>query len=466
MRKTTLFIPVLFLMIILASCASQPQKSSSEGTSQYKDFVDKNSDQPILNNSRNYETRKTAEQEGLGSYCTGKIACEKFCHNHQGECESYCRNNHENPLCRLVFLPRNEARAMENRKPDCTGTGTVLFTSPPMRIEDIDYISPIGQMIGGHVTPIDHGYYTAKDWNPQQGRNDASIFKEVLAPANGIVQSVQSMPKEFQSSSLGDYRIIIDHTCTFYTIYIHVNQLSPKLQAIADTGRTAQVTAGEVIGKAPGFDFSAHDEQVILPGFIVPAHYNGEPWKIHTVDMFNSFAEPIRTQLLEKNIRQQEPQGGKIDYDIDGKLVGNWFEKNTNWYVGRKELAHGYGYWATHLSFAYDGLDPRLVIVSMGNFSNEAMQFAVKENTPNPASIGVETGLVKYMLTRFDYWTNNGRWDRKGFAKITKAEGEDLIEGTVLVRMLDKRTIEFESFPGKKSGEVHGFTENAKFYER
>ncbi|MCH8908147.1 MAG: hypothetical protein IH840_13745 [Candidatus Heimdallarchaeota archaeon] len=29
--------------------------------------------------------------------------------------------------------------------------------------------------------------------------------------------------------------------------------------------------------------------------------------------------------MLEKNPRTVEPFGGKIDYDIDGRLIGNWY---------------------------------------------------------------------------------------------------------------------------------------------
>ena len=68
---------------------------------------------------------------------------------------------------------------------------------------------------------------------------------------------------------------------------------------------------GQVIGKAHyryGLDFSVHDIGVILSGFVVPSHYTS-PWKIHTVDPFDYFAEPLRSQLLVKNARTAEPRG-------------------------------------------------------------------------------------------------------------------------------------------------------------
>ncbi len=350
----------------------------------------------------------------------------------------------------------------------CVGKGPVTFTSPPMKIENIGMIEPIGLMIGGHVTPIDHGYYTANTWLPGEGREDISKFVDIIAPASGIVTSVQSMPSEYSSSSIGDYRIVIHHTCTFYTIYIHVNQLSEKLQSVADTGKTVQVEAGEVIGRAPGFDFSVHNDEITLPGFIVAEHYDAESWKIHTADMFGHFLEPIRAQLLDKNVRQKEPRGGKIDYDIDGRLVGNWFEENTNGYFGKEEYQRSIGYWSTHLAFAYDGLEPSLIIVSMGDFEGEAQQYAVKGNKPDPKEVSAQTGLVKYELVPWQYLTENGReWDRRSFAKITGSKRfDDQVGGVVLVQMLEERKIRFESFPGKIASQVSGFTSNSKIYER
>ncbi|MEK6899565.1 MAG: hypothetical protein AABX05_00420, partial [Nanoarchaeota archaeon] len=123
--------------------------------------------------------------------------------------------------------PQKQETSVEKQQASeslCEGTGVVTFTSPPMRIEDIEIIEPIGLMIGGHVTPIDHGYYYAKSW--QSDRNDASTFVEVFAPAAGVIKELNSMPAEFATSSFGDYRFEIMHTCSFKTIYIHVNQLS------------------------------------------------------------------------------------------------------------------------------------------------------------------------------------------------------------------------------------------------
>ncbi len=410
---------------------------------------------------------KNDAKAGLGDLCSGEEQCREFCSKNRGRCESYCRGK-EIELCRIIFPPDSNTNDIGPQiNNGCSGKGIITFTTPPMRLEDIGYIEPMGLMIGGHVTPIDHGYYTAKTWVPGTPR-EASKFVDIFAPAAGIVTSVEAMPAEYASSSIGDYRLIIYHTCTFYTIYIHVNQLTPKLQSIVGTGRPVSVESGEVIGKAPGFDFSVHNDEITLSGFIEPESYFAEPWKLHNVDMFDYFAEPLRTQLLERNVRQKEPRGGKIDYDVDGKLVGNWFEENTNGYFGKKEYNRMSGYWSTHLAFAYDGLDPSLIIISIGDYAGEAQQFAVKGNTPDPKDISLENGPVKYELVPFGYKTESGEeWERWNFAKVTKAYGlDEQVSGVALVQMIEQRKIKFEAYPGKIHSEVKSFTEKAKIYER
>lgn len=34
----------------------------------------------------------------------------------------------------------------------------VTFTSPPLKMDDLSYIRPMGAMLDGHVTPTDHVY--------------------------------------------------------------------------------------------------------------------------------------------------------------------------------------------------------------------------------------------------------------------------------------------------------------------
>lgn len=432
----------------------------------------------------------------LGGLCSGEVECEKFCNNNMGQCGEYCKTDKQNPLCpknldlfhsnqeSLQNISRNTKTAAQTNDPknvsetsvfyrktahpdgaECRGSGPVQFVSAPMRVEEVSTIVPLGQMGGGHVTPTDHGYYHTFGWKP--GISDPSKYRDILAPADGVITSLNIM-----GDKSDDYRMEIYHTCTFYTIYIHIRELSQRI--LDETGGVTKfivpnisVKAGEVIGRASGFDFSVHNSEVQLKGFLIPSHYDSESWKIHTVDMFDSFIEPIKSQLLARNIRQAEPRSGKIDYDIDGRLVGNWFVENTNGYRGSTGRPGDKDYWKTHLSIAYDNLDPLFIIVSIGNFNGEAKQFAVKGNAPDPSTVSTESGLVKYELVGVEYLIEGGQiWNRSEFAKISKAIESGPVEGVVLAQLLENRKLKFEAFSNKTAEQVSSFTDKAIVYER
>lgn len=432
----------------------------------------------------------------LGNLCSGEDGCNDYCKNNFGQCQKYCEQYPGNKLCLKPFqfqsitienVSENASQVKSKKqlvpvvapteplavkpetvKPEkkgCRGAGPVSLTSAPINIEDLFYIVPLGQMYGDHVTPTDHGYYITHGW--KLNMRDLSLTREVLSPADGVITEIGSM-----SGKTDDYRLVIYHTCTFITVYIHLQQLSPKiLQATGGVFTDHKypalpIAAGEMIGRASGFDFSVHNEETKLKGFIIPEHYEVEPWKIHTVDMFDSFIEPIRSQLLAKNIRQAEPRSGKIDYDIDGKLVGTWFREGTSGYRGG-----GYDgaepYWASHLTLAYNNLDPTLIMISVGDFEGKSRQFAVKDNAPDPADISVSGGPVKYELIEYDFLTDQGQlWDRTSFARVAKVKGFGPVRGVALMQMIGDRKIKFEGFLGKTAAEVAGFTNAAKIYER
>ena len=342
----------------------------------------------------------------------------------------------------------------------CEGTGKVTLTVAPMAFENIEAIVPLGMIIPpGHITPIDHQYYYPYSWKPELRKEDLVY---VFAPADGVVTSIDSMPAFFSKGEdigLGDYRFVIHHSCTLYSIYIHLHELSPKLQAMLENRKPVKVVAGEVLGTATSFDFSLHDEDVTLTGFVVPAHYEREPWKIHTVDPFDYFAPELKAQLLEKNVRVAEPRGGKIDYDVDGKLIGNWFVENTNGYMGVKQP----NYYESHLAFAPDAYDPSAYLVGLGKDSGIEGVFVL--NGPNPASIDTSSGIVTYKLFPVEYVDGQGKnWDRVSFVRPVFIEKSGVAQGVLLAQVLDSRKLKLETFPGKTS--AAGFTDKAVIYER
>ena len=356
----------------------------------------------------------------------------------------------------------------------CEGKGTINFTSPSRRLEDTEMILPLGMMSNEHIVPTDHQYYYIHNWTRNPQPND---LRDVLAPADGFITSVQLMPSWtfYSKQGLEDYRMEIYHTCSFYTVYIHLLKLSPKIKetiGVLAESKTVPVKipvkAGEVIGAATSLDFSAHNNDMTLKGFVIPQHYDGEPWKIHTVDPFDYFNEPLRVELLTKVMRTVQPYGGKIDYDIDGRLVGNWFAENSGGYSGK--TSGEYNYWSNHLALTYDAIYPSHIIFSIGTFTTkgEGKQFGVKGNGPDPATIDKGSGLIKYELVTFDYKTRTGKnWDRISYASNLKSvNNDDQIRGAALLQLVEDRKLKVEVFPGKTATEVSGFTNNAVTYER
>ena len=343
----------------------------------------------------------------------------------------------------------------------------IMFDYAPLDLNNVVFIEPMGSMIGNHVTPIDHQYYMALDHMLQDA---AQIIVDVYSPASGTVTQMQhmtSLPGD-DTAVIDDYRIVIQHTSTISSIYIHLDTLSAKIAAVAPPpGEYASVDvavgAGEIIGYYSGtIDYNVVDENIVLTGFVNPDSYQAESWKIHTPDPFDYFNEPIKSQLIAKCLRTAEPVGGKIDYDIDGRLIGSWFKENTNGYAGLDPD----NYWVGHLSVVYHSVDPEHVIVSLGSYNNQPRQFGVKSNSPDPADVSVETGLILYELVDYDYYDGDVRWDRESLVQGLKLRNSDFVQGVVLFQLIEDRRLKVEIFPDMTAAGVGTFTGNAMIYVR
>ncbi len=359
--------------------------------------------------------------------------------------------------------PPERADAPAPDQTDCAG-GRVTFEYPPVDLDRIEYVTPLGLMSGSHVTPVDHQYYQnfkEPDW-------DITVY----SPAAGTITDIQHMQQTVSDGpgeTIDDYRLVIEHTCTISSIFIHVGQLSPRLSEVAPpAGGYARidlpVEAGETIGSfRRNVDYNVVDLEVTLEGLLVPAHYEQESWKIHTPDPFDYFTGEIQEVLIAKSLRTEEPFGGRFAYDIDGRLVGNWFQQDTNGYAGSDRDR----YWAGHLAVAYDLFDPSHVVVSIGTFDGVSAQLAVRGNAPDPRNVSIESGVVMYELVDYDYYVEGERWDRVSLAKGIEARNLDgRISGVVLFQLVDDRTLRVETFPGKTAPQVDGFTASVLIYER
>jgi len=344
--------------------------------------------------------------------------------------------------------------------------GAPTFEFAPVDLDATELVVPLGMMYGSHVTPVDHIYF--------QNFRDPDLQIAVYSPAAGTVTRIENMR---QSSSPGpareidDYRLVIEHDCSLSSIFIHLATLSPTLSAVApspgDHGSVdVSVVAGELIGGyRANVDYNVVDTNVTLPGLLVPEHYSDEPWKIHAAPPFDYFTDEIQQRLNALSLRSEAPFDGRFDYDIDGRLVGNWFQQGTNGYSGIDGI-RGERYWAGHLTVAYDHLVPSHVVLSLGTFDGASAQFGVRGNTPDPADVSVASDLIVYELVKYDYMDGDTYWDRRSPDTGLTALNDDAVRGVVLMQLLSDRVLKVEIFPGLTASDIDGFSDAALLYER
>jgi hypothetical protein len=265
------------------------------------------------------------------------------------------------------------------------GKGPVKLINFPLRVEDISHINPMGMMASGHVVPTDHLYIVAKE-SP-----DKNKLYDVIAVADGRVVMIQwrpnpegGQPDPTVFDRPVDLKVVVEHATTCWSYVDHLVELAPALQKrIGDPVKLGQpvqvripVKAGEVLGKVRGgltYAFALIDTTVTNESFVKPDHFlQRDPHRPHVVDPFPYVDEPLCSALLALNPRKANPAGGKIDYDKEGLLVGNWYREGCGGCAGLKGR---WDYWVGHLALAYHHVDPTQVIISIGDFEKRTRQF-------------------------------------------------------------------------------------------
>lgn len=362
------------------------------------------------------------------------------------------------------FMPKSTAEMLNQMwsRGQATGKGPVRLQNFGLRLEDLETIVPMGLTASGHVTPSDHLYIVPKASAGEAKRLD------VVAAADGFLVVVQWRPKGNPDPTVFDravdLKLTLEHSATCWSYYDHVTELEASL--LKEVGQPLRpgppfnvripVKAGQVIGHVRRmFDFALVDTTVTRTGFArLEQFLHRDPWKPHTVDPFDYVDEPLRGQLLALNPRKAKPLGGQIGYDVDGRLVGNWFRQDTGGYAG---LNRRLDYWDGHVAFVYHHIEPTNIVVSLGNYEGRPRQFWVRGNTPDPAKISAQDGLVKYELL----------WGRLGTAgQRQERHDADVTQGVALAQLQVDGRLKFEVFPGRNATEVKGFTAAAQMFER
>lgn len=358
------------------------------------------------------------------------------------------------------------ARGKYLSKDNCDGEGSKKLGSGPMHPADIGVIEPMGLVAGGHVTPVDHEYYYGKNQSAPKSTYD------VLAPGTGKLVTIEVRPRG--APGVYDVRGVISYSCTFFSYFDLANSLSGDIKAKMPSGWETingpqavdiPVTEGQVIAKVGGqsLDYAVWDTTKTLKGLLVAEAYNNyEPWKINTVAPLDYYTDAAKNALLPFYARSVAPRDGRIDYDVDGKAVGNWFKAGTNGYIGafKESDFSSMTYSDGHLSLAPDFLNPSSGwAFSIGSI-NHGTQYAIKNPSVAPDKLDASSGVVKYELASYEHLDETGaKWLGAGVPKSISLNTNGSTMATVLVQMTGKRELKVQVFVGKSAGQVTGFTD-------
>ena len=335
----------------------------------------------------------------------------------------------------------------------------VRLEYPPTDLHRVIALQPLGNL---NVLPEDHGgLYT-----PLEDRGQAPTIP-VYAPADGRITELGHFRNESLAPFETDVHVRIRVGPDVQVTYAHMSDFSPEIWDAAGElalGRTSvniPVTAGQVIGYAGTsgtIDWHITDQRLRL-NFENPSRYPGE-W-LYAGCVYDYYDEPLRSQIRELSLRTTEPRCGKIDYDVAGRIVGNWFLE------GEVPPA-AFDDYSTHLAIVYDEFDGDRIAISDGiairpDSPHEgddvyfgARVFWVGGNAPRPEDVGVADGLVKYEIM-----------DRLGpgfFGEVPTEEPE--VVGVFLMQMLTSDRIQVERVMNVTAADVDDFGGGSRVYVR
>jgi len=338
---------------------------------------------------------------------------------------------------------------------------TEKFTHLPMDFEQISSIVPLGEAdsvagestaakaggAGAHVLPTDH----ITVFSGQKG--DSHTY-QVYAVADSYLVQVDYETGRWASpdgtpNQLDDYALTFQVSKSLFIMETHLTSIDPQLKTQIGALKTGdqnfvqiKVSAGELLGQGGGTAYLNSNDLWAVDmskpaAFIHPDWYGSKSG--YAVNALDYFIEPLRGQLMNKLPLRPEPRGGQFAFDIDGKLIGSWFPFTGNTDITKPPQQRA------NLSFFYRAENPAIIEIG---YDETGTVYVIKGNSPDPATISVQSGLVKYELM-------NNRSQDPGNATYFKTEA------TILVQIVDSRTIKMELFEGKTADEVSVFDSSA-----
>ena len=296
--------------------------------------------------------------------------------------------------------------------------GKLTFRVSPIAQGDFTFITPLGNLNPpGHVLSTDHIYFYTT--NPAGGLPGITRVPFVV-PGDGVVSWMLG-------GGIGtESKLLVRASATVQYSLDHLILTAP-----VSVGQ--KLTAGQVLGTsglAYAVDLGVVNTSLTL-GFVNPARYFDET--LHCDAPLRYFEEPLRSQLYARVQRLGPDLDGKIDFDVPGRLAGNWFVND-----------------ATPIAFVYDTYHPDRVLISVGSGSPQGV-FRIGDGDPRPADVSVDSGKVLYTLVP----TVNGP---------NGDTGTPIITAHMLVQMLDSSRIKVEMFPMPLA--AADFTANARTFSR
>jgi hypothetical protein len=95
---------------------------------------------------------------------------------------------------------------------------------------------------------------------------------------------------------------------------------------------------------------------------------------------------------VERSVRDKD---GKIDFDVPGCLVGNWFLEGL---VVHASMRGTPSVWEKQLAFVYDVRQANAIRISIGGAIAPAGAYRVAAGAPDPATVSPAAGKVRYEI--------------------------------------------------------------------
>jgi hypothetical protein len=356
--------------------------------------------------------------------------------------------------------------------PDCSETNE-FFTHRPVDFEDLDSITPLGNLNpSGHTFPTDHMYL-----NMNRGGRDMPVY----APGDVLVTGFH-VHQKFGDDPVTDYSVNFTPCEGFEAYYIHILKLSEKLQAEFDKNfneddcqdqnpggvkykfcfmdADVKLSAGELVGtvgrdKQSNFDLGAYDRRQDTSEV---RQYT--KWKDFREDIYTTvcpldyFTPDLKKKLYSlvgygEDRRTVEPICGTVKQDVWGTAQGVWFLASAKVQPRGSEDIHA--------ALVHDNFDPTKGVFSIGTSMEEkGLPSSTYDFEPK------HKGLVN---RDFDEVKSDG--NTYCYVAMGGESGKHK-DHTIIIKMVDESTLRMEHLSGVSScgKRIYHFTSNATEFVR